>query len=68
EKPETAVASADAGGDDAPEVKPAVLRMTPDEAEGDEGDSAPKAAPRGEASKEPGGAGRSKATLAPARP
>jgi membrane-bound lytic murein transglycosylase D len=66
EKPETAVASTDAGGDDAPEVKPAVLRMTPDEAEGDEGDSAPKAG--GEGSKEPGSTGRSKATLAPARP
>jgi membrane-bound lytic murein transglycosylase D len=70
ERPETAVASADAGGDDAPEVKPAVLRMTPDEAEddGDEGggDGAAKAAP--ERSKEPGSTGRSKATLAPARP
>ena len=73
EKPETAVASADAGGDDAPEVKPAVHRMTPDEAEvaGDEGNAegAAKAAPEGEgAKKEPGSEGRSKATLSPARP
>jgi membrane-bound lytic murein transglycosylase D len=74
EKAGTAVAAADAGSDDAPEVKPAMIRMTPDEAEGDDENAAgsPKAAPEGakegEGSKEPGSSGRSKATISQARP
>ena len=74
-KAETAIASADAAGDDAPEVKPAVLRMTPDDPDGDgdepnNGDAARKPDAKGEGGSKGSASspGRSKATLSPARP